>query len=93
MRENNILDDSDEPFAVIRVFIPDTVKLGRLGNVSLTTKSIIGIAINNILIDILTLEMRNSIVCVTPFKPAAGRKPLLEPAAELLTAHALGEGY
>jgi len=92
MGENDILNDCDEPFAVIRIFVADAVELCGLSHVSPTTNAIIGVAIDNILIDILALKMRNGIFGVTPFEPTARCKPLLKARTELLTAHALGEG-
>ena len=92
MRENDILNDGDEPLAVIGVFVADAVELSSLCQVSPAANAIIGVAIDNILIDILALKMRNGIFGVSPFEPAAGRKPLLKAGTELLTAHALREG-
>lgn len=71
MPQNDIFDDRNEPFAVLRVFIADAVEFGRLRNVRLSAGAIIGMVVNNIMVDVLAFKVSNRIWSITPFKPTA----------------------
>ena len=66
MCENDILDDGDEPFAVFWVLIANAVELGCLRDVRPATDPVIGVAVDNVLIDVFAFEVIYCIFGVAP---------------------------